>query len=92
MLSKYGFDGDDIPFHMGSALQALEACKAKPGIKKGEDPWVDKVLDLMETVDSYIQLPERATDKPFLLAVDLSCELALQRLLGIIESYAKPKA
>jgi len=70
MLSKYGFDGDDIPFHMGSALQALEACKAKPGIKKGEDPWVDKVLDLMETVDSYIQLPERATDKPFLLAVE----------------------
>merc|ERR1711988_1033371 len=70
MLSKYGFDGDDIPFVMGSALQALEACKANPGIKKGENEWVDKVLDLMEQVDSYIQLPERATDKPFLLAVE----------------------
>eukprot|EP00929_Paragymnodinium_shiwhaense_P013458 TRINITY_DN1212_c2_g1_i2.p2 TRINITY_DN1212_c2_g1~~TRINITY_DN1212_c2_g1_i2.p2 ORF type:complete len:343 (-),score=113.12 TRINITY_DN1212_c2_g1_i2:279-1172(-) len=70
MLSQYGFDGDDIPFVMGSALQALEACKANPGIKKGEDKWVDKVLELMDQVDSYIALPERATDKPFLLAVE----------------------
>jgi elongation factor Tu len=70
MLSQYGFPGDDIPFLTGSALQALEAMKAKPDTKKGDNEWVDKVLELMNTVDEYIALPERATDKPFLLAVE----------------------
>merc|ERR1711920_356068 len=37
MLSQYGFPGDDTPFIQGSALQALEAMKANPGIKKGDD-------------------------------------------------------
>jgi len=70
MLSQYGFPGDDIPFITGSALSALEAMKDKPDTKKGDNEWVDKVLTLMETVDEYIALPERATDKPFLLAVE----------------------
>jgi len=70
MLSMYGFPGDDCPFHTGSALQALEAMKSNPDTKKGENEWVDKILDLMVTVDEYIALPERSTDKPFLLAVE----------------------
>merc|ERR1711865_903608 len=65
-----GFPGDDIPFITGSALSALEAMKDKPDTKKGDNEWVDKVLTLMETVDEYIALRERATDKPFLLAVE----------------------
>jgi len=70
MLSQYGFPGDDTPFIQGSALQALEAMKSNPGIKKGDDKWCDKILELMETVDEYVELPERDTDKPFLLAVE----------------------
>ena len=70
MLSQYGFPGDDTPFIQGSALQALEAMKSNPGTKKGDDKWVDKILELMETVDDYIPTPERDTDKPFLLAVE----------------------
>jgi len=70
MLSQYGFPGDDTPFIQGSALQALEQMKKDPGTKKGDDKWVDKILELMETVDEYIPTPERETDKPFLLAVE----------------------
>mmetsp|Transcript_14330 Transcript_14330/g.37983 ORF Transcript_14330/g.37983 Transcript_14330/m.37983 type:complete len:319 (-) Transcript_14330:242-1198(-) len=70
MLTQYGFPGDDTPFVQGSALQALEAMKANPNTKKGDNKWVDKILELMETVDEYIPLPPRDTDKPFLLAVE----------------------
>merc|ERR1719450_477577 len=70
MLTQYGFPGDDIPFLQGSALSALEAMKENPATKKGDNEWVDKILTLMETVDDVIALPERMTDKPFLLAVE----------------------
>mmetsp|Transcript_55395 Transcript_55395/g.129687 ORF Transcript_55395/g.129687 Transcript_55395/m.129687 type:complete len:487 (-) Transcript_55395:78-1538(-) len=70
MLTTYGFPGDDCPFIQGSALSALEAMKDNPDTKKGDNEWVDKVLELMETVDEYIPLPERDTDKPFLLSVE----------------------
>lgn len=70
MLDQYGFPGDDTPFVMGSALQALETMKSNPGTKKGDDKWVDKILELMEMVDEYIDTPPRDTDKPFLLAVE----------------------
>jgi elongation factor Tu len=70
MLSQYGFPGDDTPFVQGSALQALEAMKANPAIKRGDDKWCDKILELMDLVDEYIELPPRETDKPFLLAVE----------------------
>jgi len=70
LLSQYGFPGDDIPFIQGSALQALEAMKTNPGLKRGEDKWCDKILELMDTVDEYIPTPERENDKPFLLAVE----------------------
>jgi elongation factor Tu len=69
-LDKYEFPGDDIPIVKGSALLAVEALAANPATKKGENPWVDKIHELMAQVDAYIPTPERQTDKPFLLAVE----------------------
>ena len=69
-LDKYEFPGDEIPVVSGSALLALEGLVENPKLNRGENPWVDKVYELMEKVDSYIPTPERQTDKPFLLAVE----------------------
>ncbi|HIK09475.1 MAG TPA: elongation factor Tu [Oscillatoriaceae cyanobacterium M33_DOE_052] len=70
LLTSYDFPGDDIPIVTGSALKAVEALVAKPKINKGEDPWVDKILKLMDEVDAYIPEPVRDVDKPFLMAVE----------------------
>jgi elongation factor Tu len=70
LLSSYDFPGDDIPIVTGSGLQALEAMIANPTTKKGDNPWVDKIYQLMEEVDAYIPTPEREIDKPFLMAVE----------------------
>ncbi|MGB6300271.1 MAG: elongation factor Tu [Rivularia sp. (in: cyanobacteria)] len=70
LLSDYDFPGDDIPVIAGSGLKALETMIANPTMKKGEDQWVDKIYDLMEQVDAFIPTPERAVDKPFLMAVE----------------------
>jgi elongation factor Tu len=70
LLSDYDFPGDDIPVIAGSGLKALETMIANPTMKKGEDEWVDKIYDLMDQVDAYIPTPERAVDKPFLMAVE----------------------
>ncbi|MBQ0066981.1 MAG: elongation factor Tu [Phascolarctobacterium sp.] len=60
LLSKYEFPGDDIPIVKGSALKALE----------GDANFVKKIDELMAAVDSYIPLPERPKDKPFLMPVE----------------------
>jgi elongation factor Tu len=70
LLSSYEFPGDDIPITAGSALKALEHMQANPKTQKGENEWVDCIYALMDTVDSYIQTPERETDKPFLMAIE----------------------
>jgi elongation factor Tu len=70
LLSEYDFPGDDIPITTGSALKAVEALTANPATKRGENEWVDKILALMDSVDAYIPLPERAVDQPFLMAVE----------------------
>ncbi|MEL7501285.1 MAG: elongation factor Tu [Cyanobacteria bacterium J06554_6] len=70
LLSSYDFPGDDIPVVAGSALMAVEALTAKTDIGRGDDEWVDKILDLMDQVDEYIPTPERDVDKPFLMAVE----------------------
>ncbi|MEO1801327.1 MAG: elongation factor Tu, partial [Cyanobacteria bacterium J06629_2] len=70
LLSEYDFPGDDIPIVSGSALKAVEALASKPDTQKGDDPWVDKIHNLMEQVDTYIPTPEREIDKPFLMAVE----------------------
>ena len=65
LLTKYEFPGDDIPFVQGSALKALES---SDNSKDNAD--VKCIWDLMEQVDQYIPIPERATDKPFLMPVE----------------------
>ena len=62
LLSSYDFPGDDIPVIKGSALAALE----------GRDPAVgaDKIMELMNAVDSYIPQPERPKDLPFLMPIE----------------------
>ncbi|MBF2027357.1 MAG: elongation factor Tu [Oscillatoriales cyanobacterium C42_A2020_001] len=70
LLSSYDFPGDDIPITAGSALQALETMTANPKTQRGENEWVDKIYELMDSVDDYIPTPEREVDKPFLMAVE----------------------
>ncbi|MEH2236562.1 elongation factor Tu [Nostoc sp.] len=70
LLSSYDFPGDDIPIVKGSGLQALEAMAKNPKTQRGENPWVDKIYELMDAVDSFIPTPERDVDKPFLMAVE----------------------
>ena len=60
LLSEYDFPGDDVPVIKGSALKALE----------GEAEWEEKIVELMDAVDSYIPTPERQTDKPFMMPVE----------------------
>ena len=62
LLSSYGFPGDQIPVVKGSALAALEGSKDEIG--------KDKILELMAAVDSYIPLPPRLVDLPFLMSVE----------------------
>ena len=70
LLSSYDFPGDDIPVVAGSALKALEYIQAGNKAVRGEDQWVDKILDLMDAVDEAIPQPEREIDKPFLMAIE----------------------
>ena len=65
LLSKYGYDGDNLPVIRGSGLKALEEATAGT---KGE--WFDKIMSLMDAVDTYIELPEREMDKPFLMPIE----------------------
>lgn len=69
-LDAYQFPGNDIPIVSGSALLALGALTENPAINRGDNEWVDKILELMDNVDSYIETPQRETDKPFLMAVE----------------------
>jgi elongation factor Tu len=62
LLTAYDFPGDDIPIIRGSALKALEADDPK-------SPDVKSIWELLEAVDTYIPLPVRDTDKPFLMPV-----------------------
>jgi elongation factor Tu len=65
LLTKYEFPGDDIPFVQGSALKALESSD-----DSRDNADVKCIWELMDKVDEYIPIPERATDKPFLLPVE----------------------
>ena len=63
LLTKYKFDGPNTPIIRGSALKALEATSK-------DDEWVKKVLELANTLDTYIPVPEREITKPFLMPVE----------------------
>ena len=60
LLSFYGYDGDETPIIRGSALGGLN----------GEPKWVEKIMELMDTVDTYIPLPVRDRDKDFLMPIE----------------------
>jgi elongation factor Tu len=60
LLSFYEYDGDNAPVIAGSALGGLN----------GEEKWTKTILDLMEAVDTYIEMPPRDVDKPFLMPVE----------------------
>jgi elongation factor Tu len=60
LLTSYGFDGDNTPIIQGSATGALA----------GDDKWVEKINELMDAVDTYIPLPPRPVDQPFLMSVE----------------------
>ena len=60
LLSAYDFPGDEVPVVQVSALKALE----------GDPEWSEKIVELMDAVDSYIPEPERDVDKPFLMPVE----------------------
>ena len=59
-LEKYGYDPDNTPIIQGSALKALE----------GDPKYVEKIMELMNAVDTWIETPERDTDKPFLMPIE----------------------
>ncbi|MCJ7554339.1 MAG: elongation factor Tu [Ignavibacteriaceae bacterium] len=67
LLTKYEFPGAEIPIIKGSASQALEAGTSDAAI---DDPRLDCIWELMDAVDNYIPIPERSTDKPFLMPVE----------------------
>ena len=60
LLSKYEYDGDNAPVIRGSALGGLN----------GEPQWEDKIMELMDAVDTYIPIPQRENEKPFLMPVE----------------------
>ncbi|MEX0636308.1 MAG: elongation factor Tu [Ferruginibacter sp.] len=60
LLTSYGFDGDNTPIIQGSATGALA----------GDEKWIAKIDELMDAVDSYIPLPPRLVDLPFLMSVE----------------------
>ena len=60
LLSFYDFDGDNTPVIRGSALGALD----------GDPKWEAKIVELMDAVDNWIELPQRDVDKPFLMPVE----------------------
>jgi elongation factor Tu len=68
LLSRYGFPGDDTPIVKGSALKALDA-GADPAVKT-DDERLKCIYELMDAVDNYIPMPERAVDKPFLMPIE----------------------
>ena len=60
LLSEYGFDGDNTPIIRGSALKALE----------GDASYQERIQELMDAVDTWIETPTRDTDKPFLMPIE----------------------
>ncbi|MBI4121105.1 MAG: elongation factor Tu [Parcubacteria group bacterium] len=63
LLTKYGYEGKEVPVIRGSALKALEATSK-------DDPWVKGIAELANALDEYIPQPDRDLDKPFLMPVE----------------------
>lgn len=63
LLTANGYDGENVPVLRGSALKALDGTST-------DDEWVKKILALTASLDEYIPVPERDTDKPFLMPIE----------------------
>lgn len=63
LLTKYDFDGENAPVIKGSALKALEATSV-------DDEWAKNIIELVKAIDEYVPVPERETDKPFLMPIE----------------------
>jgi elongation factor Tu len=63
LLTKYDFDGDNTPIIRGSGLKALESAD-------NNDPWAQKIMELVNALDTFIPTPKRETDKPFLMPIE----------------------
>ncbi|MBI2618104.1 elongation factor Tu [Candidatus Kaiserbacteria bacterium] len=63
LLNKYEFDGTNVPIIRGSGLKALES-------KSVDDEWAKKIMELVKSLDEYIPIPKRETDKPFLMPIE----------------------
>jgi hypothetical protein len=93
LLSVYDFPGDDTPIVSGSALKALEEAKAGT-----VGPWGQKILDLMAAVDAYIPVPQRETEKDFLMPIEdvFLISMPAERVIRILEKViwlkGKPEA
>ncbi len=68
LLKKYNFPGDEIPIIKGSALKAMEAGNDPNATP--DDPRFKCIYELMDAVDSYIPLPQRDVDKPFIMPIE----------------------
>lgn len=66
LLTKYGFPGNELPVIRGSALKALE----ETGDLSRNSPTAKPIWDLVDALDSYIPIPERPSDKPFLMPIE----------------------
>jgi elongation factor Tu len=65
LLTNFGFPGDDVPIIRGSALKAMESKNEDPDAPEYKPIW-----DLMNALDTYIPIPVRATEKPFLMSIE----------------------
>jgi elongation factor Tu len=68
LLKSYDFPGDEIPIIRGSALKAMEAAMRPDS--KPDDPAFKCIMDLMNAIDSYIPIPQRDIEKPFLMPIE----------------------
>jgi elongation factor Tu len=64
LLDSYGFPGDEVPIVQVSALEALE------NFEDPDNKWVKAIMELTDAVDTYIEIPDRPVDQPFLMPVE----------------------
>ncbi len=70
ILDYYNYPSNTTPIIVGSALLALNAVLENKFIKLGDNIWVDKIFELLNIIDTYIPIPERLIDKPFLMPIE----------------------
>lgn len=70
LLTSFDFDGENTPIILGSALKALQDVQSNPTITRGTSVWVDKIFDLVDKIDTFVDVPKREKEKPFLMSIE----------------------